>query len=297
MHQFILLCLVLVSWALPALGQAQESSLRAESLAPPVEGVFEPDGAARWRLQFEPIAWAPALNGELDLTGGSAFNIDRISLSEVDWTPAWQVSLREEAWTITFDGFDFETSDRATARGPLAGGGTSVSPGDTVSHDVSYAAYTLAVSRCVWAMPVSNTVDGVDVGAPQRFGDVPSDGAGVFIDVLVGARLYDLDLALSSGGSALADEDHTWVDAIVGARLTIDLPEGFGLDVTGDIGTFGSDFAWNIEVGLHYALHDNVAAEIGFRHLDTLYKDGNGSDPFEWDIALAGLYGSIVIRF
>lgn len=266
---------------------------QAQGEAPSIDA----DGAATWRLQFEPMAWAPALNGNLDLTGGDLFDIDVISMSEVAWAPAWQVSLREDKWTITLDGFDFETSGDGKASEAIAGSGVSVVAGDTVDYDVSYAAYTLTLSRRVWTMPVANQVAGVDLGVPDGPADVPSDGVGVFVDVLGGARLYDLGLQLDSGGSVLADEDHTWVDAIVGARLSVDFPLGIGLDVTGDVGTLGSVFAWNIEVGVHYAISDNVAAEIGFRHLDTLYEDSGGGDPFEWDVALAGLYGSIVIRF
>ena len=265
--------------------------------AAPEPPVIEADGAATWRLQFEPMAWAPALNGNLNLTGGDLFDIDLISLSEVAWAPAWQVSLREDKWTITLDGFDFETSGDAKASGAIAGGGVSVAVGDTVDYNVDYAAYTLTVSRRVWTLPVHNEVAGVDVGVPAGPGEVPSDGVGVFFDVLGGVRLYDLGLQLDSGGSALANEDHTWVDALIGARMSVDFPYGIGLDVTGDVGGLGSTFAWNIEVGVHWAMSDNVAAEIGFRHLDTLYEDSGGNDPFEWDVALAGLYGSIVIRF
>ena len=275
---------------------APDEPAQASAVEAPAEdtAVLDAEDVLSWRLQFEPMAWAPALNGNLDLTGGSSFDIDRASMSEVSWTPAWQVSLREDKWTITFDGFAFETSDNAKASGSFSGGGTSVEQGDSVHYDVNYAAYTLTASYRMWELPLVNRVAGKN-GEDWTY--VRAEDIEVFIDVLGGARLYDLNLKLDSGGSALADEDHTWVDAIVGARMTIDFPYGIGLDVTGDIGTFGSEFAWNIEVGIHYAITDNVAAEIGFRHLDTRYKDNGGSDPFEWDVSLAGLFGSVVIRF
>ena len=63
--------------------------------AAPEPPVIEADGAATWRLQFEPMAWAPALNGNLNLTGGDLFDIDLISLSEVAWAPAWQAAFAE----------------------------------------------------------------------------------------------------------------------------------------------------------------------------------------------------------
>lgn len=287
---------VFISFNPCAMAQAEQEG--EAPIEPPKETpTFAIDGAARWRLQFEPMAWVPALNGNLNLTGGSSFNIDVISLGEVEWSPAWQVSLREERWTLTFDGFVFETSDNAKASDSVAGGGVAVVSGDTVAYDVNYAAFTLALGYRVWEMPVTNRIAGVDVGAPSSPFDTPAEGIGVFIDVFGGARLYDLDLELSSGGGVLAAEDHTWVDVILGARISLDFPHGIGFDLAGDIGSLGSDFAWNAEVGVHYAINDNIDAEIGFRHLDVFYTDDGGSDPFEWDITLAGLFGSIVIRF
>lgn|GEM_PF-1048793 len=249
--------------------------------------------ASDWRLQIEPMAWFPSLNGDLIVTPGDRFNIDAISLSELRVAPAVQVAYRRERWTVMGDAHWFEFESDAASDRPLVLAGENIARGDVVESDIRYAGGTLALGYRLWDLPIDYA------GRPDdatRF-NVPPFGTHVSLDLYGGARLYYFDLQLQTDdGLELVDTSSTWVDPIVGARLAVDLPRGFGFDVASDFGgfTLGSDFAWNIEVGFTYHLADSIAAEIGFRHMQTDYT---GNDDLDWDITLAGLFGSVVFRY
>ena len=93
--------------------------------------------------------------------------------------------------------------------------------------------------------------------------------------------------------SASADTD--WVDPIVGLRAQWNFHEKWFLAAKSDIGGFGvgSDLAWTLQGTVGYHFTDCVSAELGYRHLQTDYEDGN----FTYDMAETGIYTGINIRF
>ena len=93
--------------------------------------------------------------------------------------------------------------------------------------------------------------------------------------------------------SASADKD--WVDPIIGLRAQWIFHEKWFLAAKSDIGGFGvgSDLAWTLQGTVGYHFTDCVSAELGYRHLQTDYEDGN----FTYDMAETGIYTGINIRF
>ncbi|MES2438084.1 MAG: hypothetical protein V4584_03410 [Verrucomicrobiota bacterium] len=93
--------------------------------------------------------------------------------------------------------------------------------------------------------------------------------------------------------NATAERD--WLDPIVGVRAQWNINERFYLAGKSDVGGFGvgSDLAWTLQASLGYNFTHNVSAELGYRYLHTDYTDG----AFKYDVAQAGLFTSLNIRF
>jgi hypothetical protein len=93
--------------------------------------------------------------------------------------------------------------------------------------------------------------------------------------------------------SASADKD--WVDPIIGVRAQWNFSEKWFLAGKSDIGGFGvgSDIAWTMQATVGYQFTEKVSAELGYRHLQTDYEDGN----FTYDMASTGIYTGLNIRF
>jgi hypothetical protein len=113
-------------------------------------------------------------------------------------------------------------------------------------------------------------------------------------DCLAGARYYQLDtgLDLSVGGvpSGSFDNDHGWIDPIIGLRYHGDLGEHWALHGRVDVGGFGvgSDFAWNASALLGYRFGSSWAAELGYRVLSLDFEKGSGSDQLAYDLTMSG---------
>jgi len=107
------------------------------------------------------------------------------------------------------------------------------------------------------------------------------------LDLFVGARYYDIDVAVDLSGAALGDRslggDSQWTDAVIGARgswryrgkwqvhLQGDIGKGDSTLSSQLIGTVGYEFRWGMLVG-------------GWRYLDANYEDGS----YRFDASLTG---------
>ena len=211
-----------------------------------------------------------------------------MGVDESRLAPAGRVEFRSGDWSVRFRGFGFEINSDARAGTEFELGGEVVSAGDRVDASVEYASFDLVVGYDLW--------------------EVLRDDARevrVAVGLHGGVRLFDVGVEVSSGGGggggASGSGDEVWVQPVLGARLGIDLPAGFGVEVTGDVGAFSSgddeSFSWDITAAFTWRFENRVGLEIGFRHLDADLQSGSGSGLFEFDAALAGLFGSLVIRF
>ncbi len=302
----LLICTALLCVSTPVFAQSVETVLEDTRATPSSgaasgsvgEGVsLNIDRAASWKARATASLWFPSLNGNQTLRGGTEFDIDIIDQPDVQLAPRFELAFRRDKWTVLASGFVFNIDQDATVTGgSFVSGGTTINAGDRVSYEIDYWSADLLLAYRFAELPIDNGGDGP---APDPY-SVPSDGVGVFFDVTAGARVWHLDYSMNQiGGGSLIDIGETWIDPVLGARMTLDLPHGLGLELRGDVGGFGvgSDFAWNVEVAFRAQLAENIGAEIGFRHLQTSYESGSGLDEIDWSIATAGLYGSIVIRF
>lgn len=86
-----------------------------------------------------------------------------------------------------------------------------------------------------------------------------------------------------------------WVDPIVGVRAQWNINEKWFLAGKSDIGGFGvgSELAWTFQATVGYNFTEKVSAELGYRYLHTDYDN----DSFLYDVAQAGIYTSLNIKF
>ena len=255
------------------------------------------DSTAAWKIRATASVWFPSLNGDQVLGGGTQFDIDIIDQPDVQVAPRFELAFRRDRWTVLTSGFVFVMDESATASDSFTASGTTINAGDRVSYDINFWSADVLLAYRVGTVPIDNSGES---GVAESPFVVQRSDVGLFFDVTAGARVWHLDYTMDQiGGPSLIDENEFWADPVVGGRMSLDLPHGFGLELRGDVGGFGvgSEFAWNIEVAFKAELADNIGAEVGFRHLQSRYETGSGSDFFEWDIASAGLYGSLVFRF
>lgn len=246
--------------------------------------VVEPAGT-RWTVQLEPMLWNPALVGEIAVSGGELIDVDEYDLDEAELTPAGEVTIRSGAkdgdWWFVFSGFSFDTEGGKTANGLVNIGGPLVEAGDRLDFDLRF---TSVEGWVEYALPAI-----IDEGEVRwRF------------NLCLGARLYDVSLDTEINGSSGTSDDNTWVEPVAGVHMVLDLPHGFGMDLAANGGGFvngdDSSLSWNITLGFTWQFCPNAAVEIGYRILSVDLESGD-DDPFVFDNALAGLWGSFVVRF
>lgn len=98
-----------------------------------------------------------------------------------------------------------------------------------------------------------------------------------------------------AGAPTSASASESWVDPIIGVRAQWNINSKWYLAAKTDIGGFsvGSDLAWTFQGTVGYNFTEKVSLDLGYRYLNTDYKDG----AFTYDIATAGLYTGLNIRF
>jgi hypothetical protein len=103
------------------------------------------------------------------------------------------------------------------------------------------------------------------------------DSPEVSVDLLAGARLWNLDGRVSVPLAAVAAApDKTFVDPIVATRINAPVAPRLSALVQADIGGFGvgSDFTWQVAGTLNYRASDRLYLSAGWRHLHLDYADG-----------------------
>ncbi len=106
------------------------------------------------------------------------------------------------------------------------------------------------------------------------------------LDLGAGARYLYTSLDIDTPARSASDSK-SWIDPIVVARLNIRVMDKLSFSLLGDVGGFrvGSDFTWQVAVTAGYEVSDLIGLMLGYRYLDTDYKDGD----FGYDAASSGL--------
>ena len=204
--------------------------------------------ADSWRGQLTPYVWMPSLAGDIRPTSGAPRLSTRQSFSDI------------------FDDLDAAFFLHATARRDRL----------VLFGDISYASLSTrgdvlpGVSALGKARQASLTA-----AAGYQVVKTP----GLAIDLLAGARLWDVQAAIDIPALGLgATQSERWVDPLLATRLRSDFAPDWSGILYADIGGFGvgSDATWQLVGTLNYQLNESLYLSAGYRHLALNYDD-NGA--------------------
>lgn len=253
--------LLAVLWSLATAVSVGPNTARAESeTATP--------GASGWSFTVAPYLWLAGLEGDIGVGGLPPAEVDASFhdiIEQTDFALMMAAEARRDRWGILLDIVYLGLSQDAETPGPLFG---------DASVDVTTAFAT--------------------IGGAYRAIDRESTD----LDAIAGARLWyldselDLDAGLLPGRTGEGSE--SWVDPVVGFRITHHLGRGFFLTTLADVGGFevGSDITWEAWGTLGYEAKNWLSFHAGYRHMKVDYKSGG----FEFDVKISGPILGVVIR-
>jgi len=267
---------------LAGVGRAQEAALAAAAVAQP----------ERWTLQFEPAVWYVSPGGHVKFPGApsgtEATFLDQLNLDSPRASPAGELHLYSEDWTLTLRGFAVSLENRGTvATSAFEIGDLSVAAGDRVFASLDLKSLDATAST--------------DIALPASLAGEPGGGFAARMELIGGLRAMDLGMDVS-GPAGGVSYGGLYLHPVIGVKLTMDLTPRFTIDLQLDggglVGVGGREsFSYDILAGFMWRPTEHVAAQIGYRALGYQFEEGSGSDRFLYRGALQGLYGGMVLRF
>jgi len=121
--------------------------------------------------------------------------------------------------------------------------------------------------------------------------------------LVASATVNIFDLTFSRAGVLSALKDVSWVDPLVGIRLSHQFAPAWNLVVSGDVGGFdvGSKFSWQVLAALDYEICRSKSVVwsgmIGYKALSVDYSQGSGLTHYEFDMTMHGPIFGITARF
>ncbi|GMV25196.1 MAG: hypothetical protein AMXMBFR58_12270 [Phycisphaerae bacterium] len=269
-----------------------QSAPTGDAPAPPAAD--HPD----WTLRIEPAAWYTSLEGDLTMPGApgsvqDTFGVDSLNLDESQWAPMGTVHVQAGKWRFTGSGFSYSNDvDQTTVTDSGGLGNLTLASGDVVSSSMDFWVLELQGAYRLVHRQLGTMQD----GSPRLvFG----------LEPVVGVRMYSLDMQLdaitgASAGTSTSNDDFFFeptaavkLEGEFARQFTIDVQTGFGIGPWGDT----ESWSWDITVGGAWRPIPNLGIRIGYKHLLMDLKSGSGSDQFELDGSLGGLFVGAEIRF
>ena len=235
---------------------------------------WRPAIADEWQFQLTPYLWLAGIKGEFGngVAGGQPPRVDASFdnlLSSLDMLFMGSFEARNGRWGVLGDvvylSFSKEASIKLAPNLP--------SPG--VKLDAEFDGTILSL------------------GATYRI----ATGA-TTVDVLGGLRYYSLKPSVSvtiGPIQRVVEPNSDWTDPIIGMRARHQFSPKWAVNGYADIGGFGvgSDFTYQVYVGMEYAFTKTFSANLGYRQLYVDYK----KDDRKIDLTFGGAMVGIGIRF
>ncbi len=126
------------------------------------------------------------------------------------------------------------------------------------------------------------------------------------LEIFAGFRWWDndIDVAIDPAilpGSVVTKTDASWIDLVVGTRLTRALNERWTFRGRADIGGFGveSDFTAQIAAGASYDFNERYALDLQYKAVWVDFEEGRSGQPgaFSYDTVTHGPIVGLMIRF
>lgn len=263
-----------------------------------------PEDPADWTLSFEPSVWYASPVGRLRLSGGPAaagtrrladYNLDSPRVSpfgelvyRIKDPSAPNPGPNDNTWRVSLSAANVSLNDRGqTTPVATSAGAITFAAGDTLISSLDTFTADLFVAK--------------SITIPDELAGKPGDAVRTRFELGGGFRLTRVDIAVQNTLGQRADDTITVIDPMLTAKGTVEIDEDFTIDLQLSVGGLPSgrksSFAADILAGFQYRPTPNVGVQIGYRLMLTNIKRGEGSDRFEYDGGLAGLYGGLVLRF
>lgn len=234
----------------------------------------------RWVVKLQPRVWYLAPTADIRLPGSeSTVDLDDLDANQPRIGPYGELTIQADAWQFTLSGADFSASSSTLARRGLTLGDLTIAPGARVdtSLDLTFGQFS-AGYRLV----------------NHRFDPEAANVGRLW--VLGGVRVYEFQTEVSTG--ALIDQaEEFWAEPFAGVRGELQLVDDFSIDLEITGGYSGDASSLDVAVGFQWRPVDWFGAQIGYRILRAGLEDGDGTDRYEFDGSLAGLFAGVVLRF
>lgn len=216
----------------------------------------------QWRYSLTPYLWFSGINGNIAVRGIPA--TVNASFSDLK-------NNLDSAFAFHFEG---QKGDWGYFVDPLYVKLSAGAESDGRSADIDFTQWL------------------VEFGGINRLAYQPPDlrGKGGEIDLLFGARYWNLNSSIDVNGVTKVSGTQAWVDPIIGLRYIGDLSRLWQLSARADIGGFGvgSHFSENFVVLFGYNTSEAGRIILGYRWLGVNRTTGSGSDYFKYDVTYRG---------
>ena len=249
------------------------------NLAPPSPLWAADQASDDWRFRIAPYLWAISLDGNITARGRTA-DVDA-SFSDIVKDLNGGIFLLAEAQkgpVSLFGDVTYADLESESSRGPFS-----------VETDVDLLVFNFGVAY----QAAKFRLNEYDAERPIS----------LLIEPILGGRLFYLDTKLKPSRIPSVSSSETWVDPVVGLRLSSDVTPRWNLRAVGDIGGFGvsSELTWQAMAlaGYRFGLFaDNDAnAVFGYRALFDDYKTGSGTSRSGIDATFHGPILGLEIKF
>jgi len=118
------------------------------------------------------------------------------------------------------------------------------------------------------------------------------------LEMIVGGRYFKSEVEYRDDPDQIKKGKQSWIDPIIGGRLSWDMTKSIVFTARADIGGFGigSKFEWNLMAGVGYRL-SNIIFLASYRIWYAKYENGSGDNLFIYDLTTSGPSLGMVIRF
>lgn len=249
-----------------------------------------------WVLRIDPTVWWVSPEGDLKLpgsggSGGHTVELNTLNLDTPEFTPAGSLAINAGNFRFSFFGAAYSRDTGGFADGAFQLGDVSFADGDPFETDFEFNLFEITAGYRFlsydWKERTKNKEKAVDV-VLDLYG-------------IAGGRLYDMDIGIASPGGASSDTDQFFGDIVGGVRGELIILRDFQINVQLSAGGMGdsdrSSFSWDIQISGEWHPFENVGVQVGWRHVDFSFEDGDGPEKFDFDGSLAGVFAGIVIRF
>ncbi len=216
--------------------------------------------------------WGASIATDIDTSEFDASSHISFSdlLSNLNVAAMARARMNYDKFSVVFDGeyLDLESDTESKT--------VNVGPGPGVPITANAKAKLLA-----YILELNTGYQVFDVSGPFSAGK--SDTRGTRGELYLGGRYYSMKpevrLKGAVGRTIDAGEWIDFVDAVVGARLFIDLSKTVVLGIQGDMGGFSignsSDQSWEQITSLSWHFSDSMTMSLGYKFLDVRKDTGN----------------------